>query len=100
MGRSPEFATASVTRVRPALSSIVPPAGKISPGIMARSPYGLMDRHQFGAVRKRRFDLHIGDHLGYAFHSLPARDQLSAAVHQVRDGLSITRAFENKVRDQ
>src|SRR5262249_21364587 len=66
-GRSPVLATSSRRVGRPSLISIGSRSSKYSPGIMA-SPYGLMDGHELGAIRKRPFHLDLADHLAHTFH--------------------------------
>src|SRR5262249_56708994 len=66
-GRSPVLATSSRRVGRPALISIGSRASKYSPGITA-SPYGLMDGHELGAIRKCAFHLNLVDHLADTFH--------------------------------
>src|SRR5271165_1744137 len=91
MGLSPVLATVTVTVGRPALSSISPSAGMISPG--------MMDGDELCAVREGRFHLNIMDHLRHAFHHLVARQDMRACLHELRNSLPVARAFQNEIAD-
>jgi len=59
-----------------------------------------MNRHQFGAVRKGRLDLHVMDHLGDAFHALRAADDMSTSLHHIRNRAPVARTLNHRIRDQ
>ena len=64
----------------PALSSIGPVAGTISPGIIgALRRDRLVDGDELGAVGEGGLDLHLVDHLGDAVHHVVAGQHLRPA---------------------
>src|SRR5262249_49529868 len=79
---------------RPALISIGSLASKYSPGITA-SPYGLMDGHEFGAIRKCTFYLDFADHLAHAFHHGVAREDRRPHAHDLGDRLAVADKLED-----
>src|SRR5690606_32046975 len=99
MGRSPVFATSSVTASRPAFSSMSPGWVMTSPGIMA-SPDRFVDGDELGAVGEGCFDLHVVDHLGDALHHLIARYDMGARFHEFGNRAPVPGAFDDEVGDE
>jgi putative transposase len=60
----------------------------------------LVNGHQLGSVGKRRFDLHVRDHLGDAIHHVGAGEDGFAETHQVCHRAAITRAFHQLAGDE
>jgi len=59
-----------------------------------------MHRHEFGAVGKRRLDLHAFDHLGHTLHDLITEQNARTPFHQIGHAMTITRAFDDEVGNQ
>ena len=60
----------------------------------------LVHRDELGAVGKRRLDLDVGDHRGDAIHDLVGSQDMGASLHQLGDGTSVARAFNDEVGDE
>ncbi len=60
----------------------------------------LVDGDELGAVRERRLDLDVVDHLGDAVHDLAARDDMRPGFHQIGDGASVPRALDDVIGDE
>ena len=54
-----------------------------------------MDGDEFDTVRKGRFHLHIGDHLGDAIHDLFPVHDMGPGLHQVGHAAAIAGALKN-----
>src|SRR5262249_45753828 len=65
-----------------------------SPGITA-SPYGLVDGHELGAIRKSTFHLDLVDHLADTFHHRVARENRRPDARDLRDGLAVADELED-----
>jgi len=61
---------------------------------------GVVNRHQLRAVRERRLDLHLGDHLGHARHDVGDAQQLAAGHHHVGHGAPVADPLHHLRRDQ
>lgn len=59
-----------------------------------------MDRHQFGAVRERGFNLYVVDHLGNAVHDLIAGEDMGTGFHEFGNGAAIARAFDDEIGNE
>src|SRR5262245_32280336 len=59
------------------------------------SPYGLMDGHELGAIRKRAFDLDLLDHASHTFHYCVARKNCRPNACNLRDGLAVADKLED-----
>src|ERR1700737_3369570 len=62
--------------------------------------YRLVHRHQFRSIGKGRFYLDVMDHFGNAFHHLRPREHVRALFHQLGDGLTVARAFDDEIGDE
>src|SRR5262249_51116091 len=98
-GRSPVLATSRRRVNRPALISIGSRASKYSPGTTA-SPYGLMDGHELGAIRKRAFHLDLADHLAHTFHHGVSREDRRPDARDLGERLAVADELEELGRDQ
>src|SRR5580704_17890592 len=76
-----------------------PVAAKISPGIMAGSASGnwVVNTHEFGSIRERRFHLHFGNHLDNAFHHLLTAQNLTAPRHELSNRLAVPCALQDEI---
>src|SRR5215472_12250943 len=86
--------------------TISPGAAKISPGIIwasaSRRAFGalanwVMNGNELGAVGKRRFHLHLLDHLAHAFHDLISGQYLAACGHQLGNRPAVARPLHDEV---
>ena len=59
-----------------------------------------MYRHQFGAVRKSAFDLHLGNHRGNAVHHRVDTEDGRTTAHDFGDGTTVANHLENLRRDE
>src|SRR5262249_47942963 len=84
---------------RTALISIGSLASKYSPGTKA-SPYGLMDGHELGAIRKRAFHLDLADHVAHTVYHGVARKNRRPNAYDLGDRLAIADELEELSRDQ
>ena len=60
----------------------------------------LMHGDEFCAVGEGGLHLHIVNHFSDAIHHLISAHYMCACLHQLRNALSIARAFNDKVRDE
>src|SRR5690242_8167019 len=85
----------------PALSSISPSLGMISPGTMV---WLLADRlvhgDELGAVGKGCLDLHLVDHLGDTVHYLRPREDMGGILHEIGHQCAVARALDHEVGDE
>ena len=54
-----------------------------------------MNRDQLGAIRKSRFNLNVGNHLGDALHHIGAGEDGAAFAHELGHGLAVARTFHD-----
>lgn len=54
-----------------------------------------MNRDEFGAIRKGRFNLDFGHHRGHAFHYLLGSQNGFSKRHELRHALPVARAFHD-----
>src|SRR5215469_2424967 len=57
----------------------------------------VMNTHQFGAVWKSCFHLHLGNHLRDAFHHLLAAQNLATFRHELSNRLAIARRLQDEI---
>src|SRR5499425_1194461 len=55
----------------------------------------VMNAHEFGAIGKSRFHLHLGNHLWDAFHHLVTAQNFAAFRHEFSNRLAITRRLQH-----
>ena len=60
----------------------------------------MMHGDEFGAVWKRRLDLHVVNHLGDAVHHLRGGDDMRPRLHQVSHGAPVARPLHHKIGNQ
>src|SRR5258708_5494611 len=60
----------------------------------------LMNSYELRPIRKRRFDLHIGNHFGYTLHHIAACEECCAIAHEVGDGSTVARSFKDGTRNE
>ena len=60
----------------------------------------MVNGDKFGAIGKRRLDLHGMDHFGDTGHTLTFGYDVRARFHQIGDRAAIARAFHHKIGDQ
>ena len=51
---------------------------------------------ELGAVRERRLDLDLGEHLGHAFHHVVPAEHVAPGLHQVGHGAPVARPFSTQ----
>jgi hypothetical protein len=61
---------------------------------------GLMHGDEFCAIRKRGFDLNIGNHLCNAVHHIGFGEHVAAFAHELGDCFAIARAFHHGSADE
>src|SRR5258705_7326963 len=61
------------------------------------SSYRLVHGDELGAIRKRRFDLNVVDHLGDPIHALRTGDNLRAGLHQIGHRAAVARALDDEI---
>src|SRR5262249_6855335 len=59
----------------------------------------VMNTHEFSAIGKRRFHLHLRNHLGDPFHHLVTAQNLAAFRHEFSNRLAITRCLQHEIRN-
>src|SRR5580692_7634660 len=76
-----------------------PIAAKISPGIMSvvASANWVVNAYKFCSIGERCFHLHLGNHLGDAFHHLAAAQDLAAFRHKISNRLAIARRLQDEI---
>src|SRR5690606_988479 len=62
--------------------------------------YWVMHGDELRPIGERRLDLHIGDHLGNAFHHVVAHENRCAVAHELGDRFAFARAFHDRGRNQ
>src|SRR5579864_8710000 len=65
--------------------------------IMSSLTNWIVNTNQFGAIGERCFHLHLGNHLGDAFHHLATAQHLAGFRHEVRNRLAITGRLQDKI---
>ena len=56
-----------------------------------------MNANEFGAIRERRFHLHLVDYFGDAFHDLIAGQDLAAFGHEFGDRLAVACSLQDEI---
>src|ERR1700741_4102078 len=60
----------------------------------------VVNAHEFRSIGESCFHLHLGNHLGDAFHHLLTAQHLAAFRHEVRNRLAITGRLQDEIRYQ
>src|SRR5579864_3245687 len=61
------------------------------------SPNWVVNAHEFRSIRESCFHLHLGNHLGDAFHHLVTAQDLAAVRHKLSNRLAIARRLQDKI---
>src|SRR6201984_3094553 len=76
-----------------------PVAAKISPRIMSGPALRnwVVNAYEFCSIGERCFHLHLGNHLGDAFHHQVTAQHLAAFRHEISDRLAIAGRLQDEI---
>src|SRR4029077_2905473 len=99
IGLSPAFATLIRRAILSLFKSMSPVEAKISPGIISvvASANWVVNAYEFCSIRESCFHLHLGNHLGDAFHHQVTAQHLAAFRHEIGDRLAIAGRLQDEI---